>query len=289
LPSFAIEQLHTLLQNIWIEEARQAAGIGFVDGEVLVSVSGGEVVLGGAPLDLILRKVDEVRGLFYRTIELLLNLPLRRRGSPSIEIQEQCRPWLFHAPPGSYQFAVRIQKPAQLPLWPDGMPEVQEVTQKFLDIVQASAQDPEGALVDIIPNKEYRETFLKLTRNLAPTGKGFEQLTIRSMNSDDTRPVVLLPSSREAINTAIKKDDSPKSTSSDQTQVQLKGILRGLQLDHDWLEITIPDQSPSTIRIFDAGDVVDDQIGPLVNRRVVIDAMRKQDGRHYYRDIQAEE
>src|SRR5262245_44919203 len=90
LPAFATRQLKQILQTIWSEELRANSGVQFTKGEVLVSVSGGEVVFGGAPLDFILQKVKEVRGMFFRTIELLLQIPLRKRGDPSFEIQEQC-------------------------------------------------------------------------------------------------------------------------------------------------------------------------------------------------------
>lgn len=51
MPAFAIDQLQSLLQTIWNEEARAKSGLQFIEGEVLVSVSGGEVVTGGAPVD----------------------------------------------------------------------------------------------------------------------------------------------------------------------------------------------------------------------------------------------
>jgi hypothetical protein len=292
LPSFAVEQLQSLLQTVWLERARQQSGVTFVEGEVLVSVSGGDIVPGGAPLDLILRKVDEVKGLFFRTIEYMLELPLRRRGAPMQEIQDKCRPWLFHAPIGSYQFAVRIQKPLQLSFLEDPMPQVEQITKKFIEIVKASAQEPDTGLEEVVPDKEYRETFLKLTRNLAPTGKTYQQLTIRSLGDPDVRPVTFIPNSREAINSALRTLAPPKSADQRQESapVRLIGVLRGLQLDQDWIEINVLDSSQQTIRIHDVGDVVDDEIGPLVNRRVIVDvAQRKTDGRYLYRDIQAEE
>ena len=67
-----------------------------------MSVKGGEVVAGGAPLDLIIDKVQIVQSLFYRTAEHLKSLPLRKKGPPSKDIQEGCRPWLFQSVPGSY-------------------------------------------------------------------------------------------------------------------------------------------------------------------------------------------
>ena len=92
LPEFATEQLQILLQSIWSEAVRKRAGIQFAPGQVIVSVKGGEVLTGGAPLDLIVEKVQTVQSLFYRTAELLRGLPHRKRGAPSQEIQGICRP-----------------------------------------------------------------------------------------------------------------------------------------------------------------------------------------------------
>lgn len=287
LPTFSIEQLHKLLQTIWSEQAREKAGIKFTAGEVLVSVSGGEIVFGGAPLDLIQRKVDQVGSMFYRTIELLLGVELRRSGAPSQQIQEQCRPWLFQAAPGSYQFAVRVQQPDQKSLWPEAVPQIEQVTQKFLDIVRASTNDPQGELVELVPDEGYRDTFLKLTRNLAPTGKTFGQLEIKPASINEARPIILLPSSRQIITTALKKP-AVSNTEAHQEETKLKGVLRALNLDKDFIEVTLSDTQQRVV-IFGAGEVIDDVVGPMVNRQVSVDVLVKSDGKYYFRDIQADE
>lgn len=83
LPPFAVEELEDLLQVIRFEESRVKSGIQFIEGEVIVSVKGGEVLYGAAPLELVLRKVDQISKIFYRTTEMLLDLPLRKRGGPT--------------------------------------------------------------------------------------------------------------------------------------------------------------------------------------------------------------
>ncbi|MCK4403822.1 MAG: hypothetical protein KAW02_01905 [candidate division Zixibacteria bacterium] len=289
LPSFAAEQLQSILQSIWNEKIFQRAGIEFVKGAVLVSVSGGLVVPGGAPLDLIHRKVDEVKNIFYRIIEMLLNCPFRRRGLPSSEIQDQFRPWLFQTDRGSYRFAVRVQKPSQTSLLPDRTPEIEDVTQKFFEVVEASAQDTHEKLEEIVPNSEYRESFLKITRNLAPTGKSFERLEIKSATDIEAAPIVFLPESREAINKTLRASKKKTEEESELKEEQLSGILRNLSLDKDWIEIHTPEKDHRTIRISQTGDMIDDIVGPMVNQRVLVDVFVKPDGTYLFRDIQSEE
>lgn len=287
LPEFAINQLQTILQRIWYDKASQKLGLKFVKGEVLVSISGGTIVPGGAPLDLIIRKVDEIKNFFYRIVEMTLNQPFRKKGSPSIEIQDNFRPWLLQAAPGSYQFAVRIEKPSQLSLFPDFMPKVEEVTQNFLDVVAASGIKDQEYIERIVPDKDYRESFLKLSRNLAPTGKSFNRLEIKS-STDLESPIIFLPESRKTINDNLKVYKIKIAKDEFISEKQFIGVLRGLQLDSDWIEINIPEEN-KTIRIHQTGEVIDDIVGPMVNHRVIVDVAIKSDGKYFFRDIQSEE
>lgn len=294
LPSFAVDQLKDLLQTIWNEKIFQDYNIEFTKGEVLVSVSGGEIVTGGAPLDLVLGKVNEISLYFYRTIEMLLHKPLRKRGNPENEIMQQCRPWLFQAPPGSYQFAVRVQKPLQQSLFEDEMPQVDQITNKFIEIINATSQGNQTELERVVPDEEYRATFLKMTRNLAPTGKSFGKLEIKPTGNSDLESVILIPDSREIINEVIKtpKNDSKKHEEKEE-EVRLTGVLRGLHLDKDWIEVTVyKNDKEEHIKISRTGEVVDDIIGSMVNRRVIVDTLRNFKNSkevYYFKDIQIDD
>jgi hypothetical protein len=253
-----------LLQAIWNETAQREAGLSFVPGQVLVSVKGGQVITGGAPLDLIVDKVQTVQSLFYRTAEYLKALPLRKKGPPPKEIQERCRPWIFQSVPGSYQFAVAVQKPAQSELFPSEEPEPEILTEKFLAILKAAAEDPEGALLKEVQRDDYRLTFLKMTRNLAPTGRVFAQMEVRG--AGDRTAVVLSPGSRKLISETLKGPSVPTDAQIDRpNSVLLRGVLRALDLDDDWLEVSVEGESK---RIKGVGEAVDDLIGPMVNREV---------------------
>ncbi len=296
LPPFAIDELEELLQVIRYEESRAKSGIQFIEGEVLVSVSGGEILYGAAPLELILHKVERIRSIFYRTTEFLLEKPHRTRGLPSQDVKDQCDPWLFQAPAGSYQFEVRVRRPQNFEqLILDGIvdPElrVEQITKKFLEIVRATTQDPEGELIEIVPQEDYRETFLKLTRELAPpvSGKSFEQMEIKSTSDVDSQPVVLRSDTREAIKNVLKKPEMISQEAPEHKIRKLKGTLRGLQLDKDWIEVNIDGKTET---IYEAKEI-DDVIGPMVDRRVVVEVLERSDRpvdkKYSLRDIQLEE
>ena len=181
LPDFAIRQLRSLLQMIWSAAGAETAGLRFVPGDLLVSIKGGFVIHGGAPLDLVVQRVEGIQAILFRVVELLMGRPLRRRGGPAIDIQSLIRPWLFHAPAASYQFAVRVEEPKQFELFaPKDRPRPDQITSAFFSVLRASAgADPERELTSLVPDSGYRQAFASLSRNLAPAGKTFERLEIR--------------------------------------------------------------------------------------------------------------
>lgn len=283
MPEFALQELRGLLQAIWNEDAQREASVSFVPGQVTVSVKGGETIPGGAPLDLIVDKVQLIQNMFYRTTEFIQSLPLRKRGLPSKELQEQCRPWLFQSVPGSYQFTVAVQKSRQQELFHTGAPEPSVLVDTFLSIVRAASESPEDELSAIIPQEDYRATFLKMTRNLAPTGKIAETVEIRG--AGDQTPVVLSSGSRKRLSDTLRGSGAgPRKVK--EREVVLRGTLRALNLDNDWLEVSV-DGIPT--RVNGVGETVDDLIGPMVNREVNVRA-RPGRGRSFnFVDIEQEE
>ena len=266
-PEFASNDLRLLVQAIWTESSKERAGVSFLPGQVMVSVKGGEIVTGGAPLDLIVDKVQTIQALFYRTIEFIKNLPHRQHGRPIREIQEACRPWLFQAPPGSYQFSVVIQEPAQKDFFKEDV-KPEQVARHFLEILKATANEEPQVLEEIVPDAKYRSTFLKLARNLAPTGRTFDRMEIKA--AGDSNGIFLLPENRSSINKTLRKQ-SKTAEGEDRYQESITGILRAVHLDKDWLDVTVDGKS---VHIEGLKDTIDDLIGPMVNRQVIVRAVR---------------
>lgn len=283
LPRFAVEQLRNLLQAIWTAQTMGSAGVSFLPGQVFVSVRGGHTVTGGAPLDLIVEKVQTVQALFFRTIEYMKGIPHRKRGTPSLDIQEACKPWLFQAPAGSYQFSVAIQEPRQPDFFKDAGPQPEHVALHFLSILQASSEDPADQLPELVHSEEYRSTFLKLARNLAPTGKNFSQVEVRS--ADDSQGISLGPENRKAINRVLRPK-KPQPEMEGQPTEELRGVLRALNLEKDWLEVLM---GTGIVHVDGLSEAVDDVIGPMVNRPVIVQAKRKARGGWLFLDIEPED
>lgn len=282
IPDFAREDLRNLVQAIWTESSKRDAGITFLPGHVLVSVKGGEVITGGAPLDLIVDKVQTIQAIFYRTVEFLSGFAHRKAGVPPKELQDVCRPWLFQAAPGSYQFAVALQKPQQPDFFKEDI-DPERIALHFLEIVSASSSESAEELTKLVPDDKYRGTFLKLTRNLAPTGKTFERIEFRA--SGEVRPVSLGVAARANINRQLRSVVGPQATSQEAAE-ELRGVLRAVHLDKDWLDVVVNGQS---IHIVGLQDTVDDVIGPLVNRQVIVRVVRGRRKTPKFVDIEPDE
>jgi hypothetical protein len=282
LAGFARTDLRNLVQAIWTETTKQSANVNFLPGQVFVSVKGGEVITGGAPLDLIVEKVQTIQAMFYRTIEFIKDMPIRLRGGPPRDIQEACRPWIFQAVPGSYQFSVAIQERKQLELF-DADPRPDLVAHQFLEILRATASEDSHQLESVVPKAEYRNVFLKLSRNLAPTGKTFGSIELRAGAGDS--PVALTPDARTTINHTIKRTRSVPVQDSTETEDEVVGTLRAVDLDKDYLDVVVNGQG---LHIIGLAEAMDDVIGPMVNKTVKVQVLRSAKGLRF-RDIESDE
>ncbi|MFT3671770.1 hypothetical protein [Aestuariivirga sp.] len=265
LPEFANEELKSLLYLIWQKQEQVKSSVTFAPGNILVSVRGGEVLRGGAPLDLIVKKVQEISNLVIRTAEFVSNTPFRRRGKPIHEIAEQCVPWLFQTVPGSYQFIVAIQEKRQPDLFKRSI-DAEDISSKLLEIIRTAAASPDEDMAAVVPDSQYRDVFLKMARNIAPNGRRFEQIEISSPMGR-VPPVVLSAENRDQIAKVVQTEIATSKASLQDEVFTAQGILRGLDLDRDFIVVQTAE---TNLKIFETGDVVDDLIGPMVNQLVSI-------------------
>ena len=154
-------------------------------------------------------------------------------------------------------------------LFKEAGPDAQHIADRFLAILRATSQDPVHALPHIIPEQDYRNTFLKLTRNLAPTGKNAQEIELRG--AGEIRGVVLGADNRKELNAMLRPRPDPV-TGADEVRDQLRGVLRAVHLDADWLEVVV-DNEP--VRVDGLSATVDDVIGPMVNRPVIVHVIKR--------------
>jgi hypothetical protein len=96
--------------------------------------------------------------------------------------------------------------------------------------------------------------------------------------------VSLGPENRKSINRVLRPPAEPSDKS--ETVVELRGVLRALHLEKDWLELLVDGNS---VHIDGLNETVDDVIGPMVNRPVIVQVKKTRKGRNRFVDIEIDD
>jgi hypothetical protein len=279
----AREQLDDLVQTLYTERERQRLTGEFLPGSVTVAVKGGNVLRGAAPLDLIVEKVKTLQSIFFRVVEWSSGKPLRRRGGPAKDITSSFEPWLVQEAPGSFQFSVAVKVNGQMDMFTPERLEAADIAKKFLDVVTTMATDSTGeASKQLVPDDEYRGTLRKLIRNLTPPANSTEAVIISSKGREDAA-VILDESTRPKLDMAIKAESPKADESAGELMQEFTGVLRALDLDSDWLKVDVEDGQQLTVK--GLSQAVDDVIGPMVNKLVLVKAVKTKRGELKFVDV----
>jgi len=276
------KQLDDLVQTLYVERDKQRLQGAFLPGSVTVAVQGGEVLRGAAPLDLIVDRVKTLQSIFFRVAEWQRGKPLRRKGPAPRDVTDCFEPWLVQEAPGSFQFSVAVKVSGQQEIFGQHHLDAEILGRKFLDVVMTVASDVSGEdSKQLIPDDDYRATFRKLVRSLAPTDKSFDAVTLAAREHPDER-IVLDDDTRSRLDSVLKREILGVIRSPDETLTELTGVLRALDLNSDWLKL---DVEGKLVKVKGLSQAVDDLIGPLVNRSVVVSAISNPQGALTFVDI----
>ena len=107
----------------------------------------------------------------------------------------------------------------------------------------------------------------------------------RFVPADDHARVTLRPESRTNINSILRTANEPTALPSE-VEETLKGVLRAVHLDQDWLDVVLADGT--SVHVKGLGDSLDDVVGPMVNRPVSVRTARQRE-QHRLIDIEIDE
>ena len=269
LPEFAVRQLRTLLETVWVEERQDLLGVEFAPQRLLVSAQGGDVLRGGARLDLIAPTMQNVLSFLRRTAEFVHHTPFRKGGPQPAFIKDQFRPWVLQTAPGSYQFAVALQQSPR-----DGQVSnvhtfQTDVVDEAMVILATAAEDIGGAIHKAVPDPSYRQAFLKLARDLSPSGSTHKTLVVETTGRAAREHVVTLDSStRGFFEEALQRDQ--REFHQKRSTVRLTGRLRAVDLNRRWIQLT---QGKTTRRVTEVSDEVHNSVVELLDQQVVVHAI----------------
>lgn len=265
LEEWAERQLRELLQVV-LDEAVVVTNLRqrYSGESFTVALRGGEIGSGTGPLDLILEKGAAFRSLIWRFAEWIGDYPLRLSGNPPKELTSLIQSRASEPAIGSYRLQIRLTEPLQLDMFdaPKVQPkEVSDAMFDFLSIVnKGTAQQLEG----FVRQPDYRRALLELVRNVAPSGKRITEIGIYRQKPDSIQAVYLT----DALSKRIRDFLPRRPRDQKKPRRELKGVLRALHLDRHWLEITKENGEPE--RCDTVHHMLDDVVGPMVNRCVIV-------------------
>ncbi len=274
LPSFAKDQLRSLLENIWDAETQYSSNLPGNWSSIQVTLRGQEVGYGSAPVDLFKAQVGGIESLVTRIAEYLLKKPFRTSGPPPSDLGRMFKAVVSTPRAGSFKFNIRLEA-SQLPLFDDMSISPRMITGQLYSLVRGINESSRDEIVSLIPDQSYRMTVVKLVRNITPDGKRVNELELGIGQLDSPTQVVLRQQTKENIREILKGESSlPKADVDGEAPIVEEGILRALHLDKKWLEIVKEDGEHITCSL-PPSLLLDDVIGPMVNRSVTATGHQK--------------
>jgi tetratricopeptide (TPR) repeat protein len=279
-PSWAVAAIETQLDEMRSE--RRARELGFeVTPHVFEWVLRGPAILvGEGPIGVVLQKIDQVMKYGTRVGEYLSGYAVRRIGPPPRAVRDLMGMTLSEPMAGSFRFRVRLlRQPMQTELFPlPTSPSAEDIAAAYLNIISAAAEPESPRLSEVVPQAEYQEAFLQLVRSLAPDGRQVLWVDVGQAGIQQ-RPVTRL-----SHHTAISIRERLIGRSPTPGEAELEEVLRALDLNHGW--IVLGERAETRCYVDKESPVLEDVVGPLVNRRVRVRVYWKGQ-RRMIRDIEA--
>ena len=262
LPDAAQKQLFELLDDLRDIRALSVSE-GRAEQVVEWTLQGPAIGHGTAPAASVAGVFDHIYKYGLRVAEMLSDVPLRLRGDPDAKLLNAVRLNVKQPVAGSFRFRTAFSVlPIQTDLLshsPSLDPTQLEATfSGFLDAV--ATPDSDRGLADLAPDASYRTTLLRLARQLIPDGREIEVI---ELSGPATPSVRLTRAARRRVDRILEAQRPTLVGSSERT-----GILRALDLDSRSIELAMDGQPRSRCTADNSALVLEDIIGPLVNKRV---------------------
>lgn len=270
LNEWAVAELRELLEVVSDERLLETQlGRRYSGTSLTVSLRGGEIGSGTGPLDVILNKATGFKSLLYRFAEWIGDYPLRVRGAPPQELQDLIQARATEPAFGSYRMEIRLTEPTQQDLFrgaPVDAREVSDAVFEFFDCLNRGSKEDVEAFV---PDVGYRKALLELSKSVAPSGRRVKEVGLFRTQNERVQRLYLTSELPAKI-----KETIPRPTAEPgQRRRSLRGILRALHLDNNWLEITLG--SGEHVRCDTLPDMLDDVVGPMVNNEVIVEGVTR--------------
>jgi hypothetical protein len=267
-------ELEDLVDRARQERQALVAGRTLGAESLVISLRGGSIGTGLAPLDLVARELLQMEKCTLRVGEWLSGKRFRTHGPAARDVAQLVNPVIGDPVSGSFRFQLRFEAPVQpaLPglereplLTPDSLAAT------LFEILDAIAHDTADSLSSRIEDTDYRTAFLKLVRSLAPDGRQFDEIEFQRSGGRSNASVVLDVATRDAVQRQLADVQQLQDPADSDLKDQFSGILRALDLDKGTLALSEGSVVKQRKNCKAArGAVLDDIAPPLMNRPVIV-------------------
>ncbi len=261
------------LREVW-EQANfhrhlHSRGLVLADNEIEMTLSGPGVGLGVAEWTAYRARVDDTLKMITRITERKAQRPFRHGGPPETAIRNHLSPHVSLPKAASFSVSIRLgggqlHLPGVLDL-----PELPEVIDDFLTIVERVNESIEDRLEELIPDDSYRGNALALAKRIAPDGASIKQVGFAAFGIEGPRKVGF---------TRPKKDVQSSTgtrTGAEERVVEIRGTLLLADARGAGNEIRIVAEDKAQHKVKVAPELMDDIVRPLWNSAVVVRGVRR--------------
>ena len=213
------EELRALGDDVAFHHHIALKGGALAGNEMQMTLWGNATGFGVISSDLLVKKLEQIRKIFFRTVERLTDQPYRTAGGPSKKTQETYGLYVNGFVPSSFGVTFSVGAPAeQLPLLPDHVPtklEPQIIIDEVITCFELLQENEFDSLQDRFEDNQYYQNFVGIARQLAPDGNSIKGIGLATLNDGVERAVGLTKSKQElpgAVQVSAElTDDSPES------------------------------------------------------------------------------
>ncbi len=166
-PPDIADELRDLLEKVHFDRHLDLCGITLAPGEFQFSIAGSVISYGMTLSNVFIERITNMEKVIFRTVERMLNIPFRERGSSKSSVREGYS--LYMATPRSNSFAVilRLGRQMQLP----GIDLSEKVITDVVKSFEMVNTGQEKHLREHIPDESYYRNFVQLAKTIAPDGE----------------------------------------------------------------------------------------------------------------------
>lgn len=272
-------ELYALQEDIIFRRHILLQGAELAEQKMQMTLWGRAIGYGVIAADVLLKRIEQVKTLFYRTVERMSELPYRTAGRPPSLVTDHYGLFLEALSPGSFSVTFQIGQPVEQPsLFPEL--EVKrvapaEIIDEVLSCFELLQNDESENLRNRFQDDNYYQNFLALARQMAPDGELIKGVGFASIYKGAER-IVGLRKTRSEIDSSSEiyaniPDESRKS-------FRLEGELKladSIKIKGETGMVKLVDQHgvPHSIRVPVAQ--MQDVVQPYFTEYVVVTGFKK--------------